>query len=53
MELFPFRAEALFHLRMRNIKIDNEGDDEEQNTRCQDNGPLEKHKEAIYYQLSN
>jgi hypothetical protein len=43
-ELFPFRAEATFHLRMGDVEIDNEGNDEEQNTRRQDNGTLEKHK---------
>jgi hypothetical protein len=35
---------------MGDVKIDNEGDDEEQNTRRQDNGTLEKHKEQASYQ---
>ena len=51
MELFPFRPEAILHLRMGDVEIDNEGGDEEQNTRRQDNGTLEKHKGRASYQL--
>ena len=44
MELLPFRTEAIFHLRMGEVEIGKEGDDEEKNTRRHDNGTLEKHK---------
>ena len=42
--ILPFHAEPLFHLRMRDIEIDNERDDEKQNARRQNHGTLEKHK---------
>jgi hypothetical protein len=45
MEVLPFLKEALFHLRTGDVEIGNEGGDEEQNTRRQDNGTLEEHRE--------
>jgi hypothetical protein len=33
MELLPFRSEAILHLRMGHVEINNEGGDEKQNTR--------------------
>jgi hypothetical protein len=41
---FPFLAEAVFHLKLGDLDVNDERDNKEQNAGRQDDGTLEKHK---------
>jgi len=45
MIFFPFLTEAVFHLKLGDLDVNDERDNKEQNAGRQDDGTLEKHKE--------